>query len=73
MNREILPNECDWNIASNKKSQRTLVLKDRAAAFNFKVGRVLTIGFLDEYQDITTTKQYKVVENDGYHIELKEV
>ena len=49
MHKEILPNECDWIVASNKKSKRTLVLKDKASVFNFKVGRVLTIGFLDEY------------------------
>lgn len=72
MYTEILPNECNWIVASNKKPQRTLILKDRAATFNFKVGRVLTIGFLDEYQDITTTKQYKVVENDGCRIVCKE-
>ena len=73
MHKEILPNECDWIVASNKKSKRTLVLKDKASVFNFKVGRVLTIGFLDEYQDITTTKQYKVAENDGCRIICKEV
>lgn len=68
-----LPNECDWIVASNKKPQKTLLLKDRAATFNFKVGRVLTIGFLDEYQDITITKQYEVIENDGCRIMCKEV
>ena len=73
MHKEILPNECDWIVASNKKSKRTLVLKDKASVFNFKVGRVLTIGFLDEYQDITTTKQYEVTENNGCHIICKEV
>lgn len=67
-----LPNECDWIVTSNKKPQKTLLLKDRAATFNFKVGQVLTIGFLDEYQDITITKQYKVIENDGCRVELKE-
>ena len=72
MHKEILPNECDWIVASSKKSKRTLVLKDKASVFNFKVGRVLTIGFLDEYQDITTTKQYEVAENNGYHIICKE-
>ena len=38
MHKEILPNECDWIVASNKKSKRTLVLKDKASVFNFKVG-----------------------------------
>lgn len=73
MNKEILPNDCDWIVASNKKPKKTLVLKDKASVFNFKAGRVLKIGFLDKYQGIITIKQYEVVENDDCRIVCKEL
>ena len=53
-----------WYIDENDR----LVISDSAAAFNFKVGRVIIIEFLDNLGDRQNIGRYKVVDNNNYEI-----
>lgn len=53
-----------WHIDENHR----LVISDSAAAFNFKVGRIIVIEFLDIWGDRQDIGRYKVIDNDGCEI-----
>ena len=53
-----------WHIDEKHR----LVISDSAAAFNFKVGRVIVIEFLDIWGDRQDIGKYRVVDNDNYEI-----
>lgn len=53
-----------WHIDENHR----LVISDSAAAFNFKVGRIIVIEFLDIWGDRQDIGRYKVIDNDNYEI-----
>ena len=53
-----------WHIDENHR----LVISDSAAAFNFKVGKILVIEFLDIWGDRQDIGRYKVIDNDGCEI-----
>lgn len=53
-----------WHIDENHQ----LVISDSAAAFNFKVGKILVIEFLDIWGDRQDIGRYKVIDNDGCEI-----
>ena len=53
-----------WHIDKNHR----LIISDSAAAFNFKVGRIIVIEFLDIWGDRQDIGRYKVIDNDGCEI-----
>ena len=53
-----------WHIDENHR----LVISDSAAAFNFKVGKILVIEFLDIWGDRQDIGRYKVIDNDDCEI-----
>lgn len=53
-----------WHIDKNHR----LVISDSAAAFNFKVGKIIVIEFLDIWGDRQDIGRYKVIDNDGCEI-----
>ena len=53
-----------WHIDENHR----LIISDSAAAFNFKVGKILVIEFLDIWGDRQDIGRYKVIDNDGCEI-----
>ena len=53
-----------WSFDENNH----LIISDSAAAFNFKVGRIIVIEFLDVWGDRQDIGRYKVIENDNYEL-----
>lgn len=53
-----------WHIDKNHR----LVISDSAAAFNFKVGRIIVIEFLDIWGDRQDIGRYKIIDNDSCEI-----
>ena len=64
------PSDVDWIIDSNEAEydeDGNLIL-DHKAAFNFQVGDVIIIGFLDDFGDISRAEKFKVIKNDHKHL-----
>ena len=64
------PSDVDWIIDSNEDEydeDGNLIL-DHKAAFNFQVGDVIIIGFLDDFGDISRAEKFKVIKNDHKHL-----
>ena len=64
------PSDVDWIIDSNEAEYNedgNLIL-DHKAAFNFQVGDVIIIGFLDDFGDISRAEKFKVIKNDHKHL-----
>lgn len=64
------PSDVDWIIDSNEDEYNedgNLIL-DHKAAFNFQVGDVIIIGFLDDFGDISRAEKFKVIKNDHEHL-----
>lgn len=64
------PSDVDWIIDSNEDEYNedgNLIL-DHKAAFNFQVGDVIIIGFLDDFGDISRAEKIKVIKNDHKHL-----
>ena len=64
------PSDVDWIIDSNEDEYNedgNLIL-DHKAAFNFQVGDVIIIGFLDDFGDISRAEKFKVIKNDHKHL-----
>lgn len=64
------PSDVDWIIGSNEDEydeDGNLIL-DHKAAFNFQVGDVIIIGFLDDFGDISRAGKFKVIKNDHKHL-----
>lgn len=47
----------DGNLILNHKTE-----------FNFKVGDIIIIGFLDDFGDISRAEKFKVIKNDSKHL-----
>lgn len=64
------PSDVDWIIDLNEDEydeDGNLIL-DHKAAFNFQVGDVIIIGFLDDFGDISRAGKFKVIKNDHKHL-----
>lgn len=64
------PSDVDWIVDSNKSKydkNGNLILNHKAA-FNFKVGDIIIIGFLDDFGDISRAEKFKVIKNDSKHL-----
>ena len=69
------PSDVDWIIDSNEDEHDedgNLIL-DHKAAFNFQVGDVIIIGFLDGFGDISRAEKFKIIKNDCEHLVCKSV
>ena len=67
---DLNPSDVDWIIDSNEDEYNedgNLIL-DHKASFNFQVGDVIIIGFLDDFGDISRAEKFKVIKNDHKHL-----
>ena len=64
------PSDVDWIVGSNegKYDKYGNLILNHKAAFNFKVGDIIIIGFLDDFGDISRAEKFKVIKNDSKHI-----
>lgn len=44
------------------------LILNHKAEFNFKVGDIIIIGFLDDFGDISRAEKFKVIKNDSKHL-----
>ena len=67
---DLNPSDVDWIIDSNedKYNEDGNLILDHKAAFNFQVGDVIIIGFLDDFGDISRAEKFKVIKNDHKHL-----
>ena len=64
------PSDVDWVVDSNEDEydeDGNLIL-DHKAAFNFQVGDVIIIGFLDDFGDISRAEKFKIIKNTHKHL-----
>lgn len=66
------PNEADWLINKSEHNNETIVIKDKAAAFNFQNKDYIDLGFIDDFDDIVEIKRYKIVDKTSTSLTCKE-
>lgn len=65
LEQSCLKDEVDWKVSSDEYEygeNNQITIKGKAAAFNFKVGDWITVGFLDEFGDIDYRRSCKVID-----------
>lgn len=63
--------EVDWKVSPDEYEygeNNQITIKGRAAAFNFKVGDWITVGFLDEFGDIDYRRSCKVIDKTDHEL-----
>lgn len=69
------PNEADWlinKLETLSNNDGTIVIKDRAAAFNFQNKDYIDLGFVDDSGDIVEIKRYKIINKTFASLTCKE-
>lgn len=69
------PSDVDWIVGSNgdKYDKDGNLILNHKTAFNFKVDDIITIGFLDNFGDISRAEKFKVIKNDHKHLVCKSI
>ena len=67
------PSDVDWVVGTNEIKVDTVgnLVLDHKAAFNFKVDDIITVGFCDDFGDITEATKCKIIKNDRKHLVCK--